>query len=477
MNDMAPPPASRSRLAQAGISRLLPVPNWLLIVPGVLLLPLAFFVFLALPQGEDFCFYVAAHVRALPQVLALQYDHVGARFASMTLALIPDLLGRAIKVPVSYLYILMLLACLSALAGAAWVLADRLMPRIALRTRVFLTLMLLAVLAGHAPSVRGLLFWLPGVVSFTLPGLALALFMATLYRSLADHRWIEPPTAWGLAALLAVAGLCNESAGFMIAALAGISFFVRRYLRLDDQPLMHLGFVALGLACALVIGLAPGTWDRSEATRAVSSLLWGGADHEGIGWRAAARWLGVLGWLGMLMVLVVQFPPPQRQPDPRHIGGLAGFGLAVTLVSMIVTWIAAHWGLGHWNQHHVLSIVALSLPAVLLARYYGHLLMEQLAVWRVPAPAVLIVSLVLVLASPGILGAIVQMPDAWTFQRESRARFQELAKDPGSIAYLPMLSVQPGLLFDSDLSTSGRVAPNDCMATLFGKRAVIGQEP
>lgn len=59
-----------------------------------------------------------------------------------------------------------------------------------------------------------------------------------------------------------------------------------------------------------------------EATRAVSSLLWGGADHEGIGWRAAARWLGVLGWLGMLMVLVVQFPPPQRQPDPRHIGGL-----------------------------------------------------------------------------------------------------------------------------------------------------------
>src|SRR5262245_20417366 len=152
------------------------------------LLPLIALSFYAAPQTDDFCYGAMLLRRGLPGVWQ-HYHSWSGRVAATLMIPLPSIIAQLTGADIFRVYSCFALAFVLGLAVVAYWLIGKMLPALANPARLFFAVALFAVLIANAPITRHMVFWMPGAVTYTLPGFVMMALFVVLYRALADQSW------------------------------------------------------------------------------------------------------------------------------------------------------------------------------------------------------------------------------------------------------------------------------------------------
>lgn len=438
---------------------------------AILLLPLAWLGLHAAPQLVDFCAGKFMEADFTSAVLR-QYQSYGHQFLGRTLNLLPLALVTESALDYFYVYSSFIMGGLACFIVFARWMIQQLLPTSPRPLRLLASISLALALLANAPTVRELVFSLPGLFTYALPGLGLGLVFLTLYRALAASRDFMWPERLLLLLVTPFCALSNEWTGLALMALLLCAFITR--LRLVPEapaPILHASLLGFSIMGAILLLLGP--------QQPIFTF-----DHLGMGVLWSLVYTpeffvlrlplpGVIGWF--LLLSLSYRPELQGQSLSDRHRQLLSF----TLVSLgVVSLIAFAFGYlpsqsrlpaRAQNELFILVLVALSLALCLIipvVRYRLNALGGRYPWLRKPLP-LLTIALVLGALSPGVLGGFWQAPEAPAFRQEARARLNLMVNPAEQTVFLPRLSVQPGLLFDHDIDEDPASPRNACVASFF----------
>lgn len=439
----------------------------------------------AVPQADDFCY--AAVVRSdglIGGALAFYHDWTG-RIAATLLIMLPWAAADATGVDVVQVYRAAGLALLALAAVPAALAARRLWPKAGPAATTAIAATLLYCLIANARSPRDLFYWLPGAVTYAVPGLLVAVLLVVLLTAAAEDRRVSLPAAVGLCLLALTAAAGNEFTGAMIATVAVASLWARRGGG-PLQPVLHAGLLVAAAAGLLVQVLAPGTATRTAAATVAAgtgdlpgALLWGPVYFTNyLVLRVDAP--GVLGWLLLAGLITVWHDRRHGRPHPPR-PDLVWLPLAVFVAAGVAAFAAGYYGIGSMlparaqNQVHLVGLFALTLATAAFVRSRH----PALRAWRSRLPwatprRLAVVAVVLILLSPQSIRAVYELiAEAPAYAAAQEGRFARLAAaGNGPVAVAP-LPARPRHLHMEDLRPDPAHWVNRCVADYYGIETVV----
>jgi len=441
--------------------------------------PLAALAFFAAPQTDDFCYGAIVQQHGLAGIVE-HYRNWSGRVVASGLIPLPMVVADHLGVDLFRIYGLFAAAFLFGFAMLCFWLIGALLPQLANPARLFFAVALFIAMVANAPTTRHMIFWMPGAFTYTLPTFVLLVLFTSLYRALAERRWIARGQFVAMIPILLLASLCNELTGPIAAAMLAASLLARRRLAFEHpEATDHAILLAAVLAATAVVYLAPGNLVRGSTLHGNESLL--GAVLWGTLYVPAFFGLhlirpGVVGWLLLLAVQVASAPAVPA--DKQSVRARCGFTAVSLLAGCWLSFVA-----GYYAQGTRLPARALNLLFALSVLCLSYLLKDAAARWgrslsTEPWSAATVERLRragtgLLLLSPAVLGAVWQLPQAPAFRREARAQVLAISDSPLPIPQVHQIETTPQLLFNNRLVADGTDWPNRCLARYYGKQAVI----
>lgn len=457
------------------------------VVPVWFLGTFLFLTLRAIPESDDFCFSFRA---GFFETVLQWYRYVGGRIVPLSLMQIPAQLGRVVGVDYFSFYELFLLLLAACFVLAMLLVARRLWLQKSWSEQLFFGFLLTAILVSTAPSLREMLYWLPGVACYTIPEALVISIIAVLSAAFFDQRRLDVATMYWLAAACAIASLCNEFTPVWVLGWILGSFLLRLLTQRDNlQALEHVILASVTVAAGAVVLLAPGNAVRRAQFPA------GGALEQSLQLAVSDFTQSINHVFGapeviIWLVGVAAFSmskPEWRQARLRclivvNIYLLFGAALCAYVAHFIGRYAAAE-NLASRARNEVIGLLIASLTfSVCFASNWLGARLRHVLPRTAPLGSTLAAPLI-VLALSGASwwalsdGAASQRLDrdrasVGTFWLESMARHARLSLSGDSDVVVSPLLVFPPLLANQDLVESADRLPNDCIARFYEKKAV-----
>ena len=460
------------------------------IASAIGLTALAALALYVVPHADDLCFGAAWQEHRLAGAVRHYYETHSGRLAANTLIAAPFAIAAATAIDLTSLYSLASGIIFAVFGVFALWLARRLWPALPARATIAMATILLVALLANARSIRDLLYWLPGIANYTVPGLTVAILIVVLHAALCRREPVSSTTAAMMAPFLLWAALSHELAGGLVVIVLAVSVVVRlQAAAVPPQLKLHalLALPAL-IGFALVYG-APGSQARTTLYPGHGdlpvSLLWGVLLQVEFVFRRMA-YPGTLGWLLLAFLLsqvyVLRFGRPPRL-TPLQVW----YPVGLFLIAGFFVFAAGYYGQGSpiparvQNLVYLIGFVSLTATAVAAAQCHG----AQVRRWvrrRFPAVsfrrAFLFAGIVLLAGSPGLYHAPLALDGAAALRTDNDTRFALLADaEPGEQATVPAFEAVPSLLLIEDLRADPEFLINRCYADFFGLAAISAGGP
>lgn len=476
-------------LRHAPRSRFIEIGAWILAcsVPGAFLAHLVGVTLYAIPESDDFCLSYQNAVSGFVETTRLWYLNAVGRVVPLLLIQIPAAISSAFHLDYFLSYTATLGVLELGLAAAAVVMAYRLWPLARAWQNVFMAAALLATILARLPSLREMLYWLPGVTCYTLPGVIVAIVLIEFARAAEDATPISPRAAVALAVAGFVASLCNEFTPAWLVGLLLCSLGFRALFRQNLQLATHAIIGAVALSGFLIMLFASGNTVRMAQFPLSGDI--GRSIREGfVDWK---YYPGLLrsGWPLWLLVVVI-FSASQKAVQAPAARRLC-LAVLIPVFTLACAWLAhfvAQYSTGSplatraQNQVMMLLVVGSTIGAALLGRTVRSVMPLPILTsleerFRTPSSVVLAV----------LLGALMvpllnNSMTAWLlrserdalriFWLESMARHAQLSLSNEPDATVARHSAAPTTLLGEDVHDDPTRLPNDCIARFYGKQSV-----
>ncbi|WP_454625912.1 DUF6056 family protein [Bradyrhizobium cenepequi] len=458
------------------------------LVPLLFLLRLFLLTLYIGPEHDDFCFAYMNIESGFLKTLSVFYQAIGGRVVPLSLIQLPAAASSSTGIDIFMCYVATMAALeLAALASLGF-LMSRAWPSASLPQLVCLTAGFGAAIVSAAPSVRDLLYWLPGVACYTVPSMIVIIVLGELVRALENGSRISTPATWAMAAMGFVAAMCNEFTPIwlliMIVGSLSVRWIWEQPLQLKEHAIIA-GAIIAGLAIVLVapgnnvrMGQLPlaGFFFQSLREALVVFLL----DLS-----RSFREPAIIAWL-VVVALFALVQPAANVPARNRV--ILGCGVAILcLVCGYFAYFAHQFGTGirmvdrAQNEALILIFFSQTISVLLFVRAFR----EQLRQWLTPgfakaslAAAVIPVGIALLAAVPMFFGKtanLLRSEGAYfhAYWLESIERHARLTLSTERNLTVQKHQVTPTLLMSSDVTHDPGRLPNDCIARFYKKDSVI----
>jgi Family of unknown function (DUF6056) len=459
---------------------------WILatLVPAAFLARLFALTLYAIPESDDFCLSFQNAAYGFIETARIWYVSAVGRIVPLFLIQIPAAISGASGLDYFLSYTATLAALEISFAAAMLLVAFRLWPEAKPWQNVFMAVALLAVTLSRLPSLREMLFWLPGVTCYTVPGAIVAIMLVEFVRAAEANTRIGRRTTGALVIASFVASLCNEFTPAWLVGLVLCSLIIRAVYRQDLQIREHAIIGLAALVGFLIMLFAPGNAVRIGqfplAGDLKRSLVEGYRDTR-VHFRGA-QWL----WLVVVAIFSVMEPETSKVSTGKRL-------LLAVLVPMFclacgfLAFFAAQYSTGSLlaaraqNQVLMLLLVGSTISVAVLSRSIRTAVSSMTTrPIMLPHYAQSIVAI--------LLGAFLILPlnnsetarvvrsdrsSLRAFWLESLERHARLTLSMEPEAVVPRHSVSPSTLVGEDLGENPSRLPNDCVARFYGKKSVM----
>lgn len=461
------------------------------LVPAVFLLRLLGLTLYSIPESDDYCFSYMNLQSGFFATIAVFYGSIIGRIVPIALMQAPAAMSGSTGIDYFICYVATL-AILEILFVAAMVfLSFRLWPHSSIPKKIFFGIALAAAILSGAASLGQMLYWLPGVACYVVPGTIVVLVLAEFVQTAENGTRMTPASTCMLAVGCFVASLCNEFTPPWLIGLVIGSWLVRRHLRSDLQTREHLIVGCAALLGFAILLLAPGNairWAQFPIAREI-----GHSAKEALVYSISVlgRFLAqpaILPWL----IVVLLFTVAEKEANEvrsRNRRVLAALLPVFCLACGYLAYFTHQYATGirlvprAQNQAIILLVCGLTMSVMLLARAY-HDSIRQILVNMVPRRREsLIGSAIPVLAVVILIPALhysktskllrSEHSSFQTFWLESMARHAALSLSKEQDLVVEKHSVLPSALMAGDLTADPTRLPNDCVARFYHKKTLV----
>jgi hypothetical protein len=468
---------------------------WILasLIPATFLVRLFALTLYAIPESDDFCISYQNATIGMIETARVWYLNAVGRIVPLLLIQIPGAISKASGIDYFLTYTATLVAFEIGLAGAALLLAFRLWPQAKPWQNAFMAAALLATMLTRVPTIQEMLFWLPGVTCYLLPGAIVAIVLVEFVRATEAGTRIGSCAAYGLAIASFVASLCNEFTPAWLIGLLFCSLIARAIFRQELQVKAHAIVGVAALVGFLIMLVAPGNTVRigqfphaGDLSRSISEAYLVSKDYFDLFF--SGRPIQV--WLVVVAIFSAMQPEVTRTP--------AWKGLLLSV--LVPTFCLACGYLAHFtaqysiggelapraqNQVMMLLVVGSTIGVAALARAVRS---------AIPLPAVsligsreahstiaaVLMAALLVLPLYGSTTMKVMRSEGSSlriFWLESMERHARLALSTEANVTVARHSAAQTALSGGDLGDDPKKLPNDCVAQFYGKKTVTLTAP
>lgn len=460
-------------------------------IPLLLLLGLFALTSYGIPESDDFCLSAHYMEKGFVGATVHFYHALSGRVAPLFLIQLPAAIHRATGIDFLTSYAATLATSMLLLLAGMLYFSSRLSTGRSVARIVFLGAGLLAVTLSEMPSLRELLYWLPGVTCYTVPGVILVIVLNELVRSAETGDRLTPAMTGFLAAGCFIASLCNEFTPVSLVALVLGSLVFRAFNRMPLQVPAHAVIAGATLLGFFIVIAAPGNAVRMSQFP-TAGLFFHSLDQ---GFRFAFSNLMkfmarpvVPAWLIAVALYVATEPAPAAASAAKR-RWLAAAVMLFCLGSGYLAYFAHEYSTGlrlserAQNQMVMLLVCALTISTVMLARASRDWLRQQLSrgiPQQMGPPGVVV---------PLIIAAVLLLPTLFTsktarlirseggtfqtFWNESVDRHQRLGRPTPADIVAPPHTVFPTILMGGDITDEPGRLPNDCIARFYGKKSLV----
>jgi hypothetical protein len=460
-------------------------------IPVVLLLCLFALTSYGIPESDDFCLSSLYQENGFVGAIVHFYYALSGRVAPLFLIQLPAAIHRATGIDFLTSYAAMLAALMLLLFAGMLYFSARLSTGSSAARTVFLAAGLSAVMLSEMPSLRELLYWLPGVTCYTIPGIILVIVLNELVRSAETGDRLTPTMTGFLAAGCFIASLCNEFTPVSLVALVLGSLVFRAFNRMPLQAPEHAVIAGAALLGFLIVIAAPGNTVRMAQFPAAGLLFHSLAEAFRYAFSNLMKLMArpvVPAWLIVVTLYVATEPAPAAASAARR-RWLAAAVLLFCLGSGYLAYFAHEYSTGlrlserAQNQMVMLLVCALTISTVMLARASRDWLRlqlsrgipQQIGPPSVAVPLIIAVALLLPTLYFSKTARLIRFEQATfqTFWNESVDRHQRLGRPTPMDIVAPPHTVLPTILMGGDITDVPDRLPNDCIARFYGKKSLV----
>jgi len=460
-------------------------------IPLILLLCLFAAAFYGAPESDDFCLSAHYMEKGFVGATVHFYHALSGRVAPLFLIQLPAAIHRTTGIDFLTSYAATLATSILLLVAGMLYFAARLSTGRSVARAVFLGAGLLAVILSEMPSLRELLYWLPGVTCYTIPGVILVIVLNELVRSAETGDRLTPTMTGYLAAGCFIASLCNEFTPVSLVALVLGSLLFRAFNRMPLQVPEHAVIAGAALLGFFIVIAAPGNAVRMSQFPA-AGLFFHSLDQ---GFRFAFSNLMkfmakpvVPAWLIAVALYVATEPAPAAASAAKR-RWLAAAVMLFSLGSGYLAYFAHEYSTGlrlserAQNQMVILLVCALTISTVMLARasrdwlrlHLSRGIPQQMGPPGVVVPLIIAVVLLLPTLFTSKTARLIRSEHArfQTFWDESVDRHRRLGQPTPANIVAPPHTVFPTILMGGDITDEPNRLPNDCIARFYGKKSLV----
>jgi hypothetical protein len=461
------------------------------LVPAVFLLKLFAPTLYSIPESDDFCFAYSHLQSGFGGTLWTFYHSAIGRVVPVLLMQIPAAISSVTFIDYFLGNVLTLVVFEILFAAATVFVMSRVWPLGSFTQWIATGAALAAAITCEAPSIREMLYWLPGVSCYMVPAAIAVLVFVEFINAVENGTEFSPWTARALAIGCFVAALCNEFTpawliGIVICSLLARKIFGHQ-LQIREHALIGLAAVA-GYAILL---LAPGNAVRmgqfSTAGSFIHSLV-EALNFSLIGLGRMLREPATASWLAIAALLTIVQPEQTEVPDRKRKLLAAGVAL-VSLGCGYFEYFVHQFATGNrlveraQNEALIFVLFGLTMSVVLLARSFRDPIRQRLEVLVPPrslaaalVPAgVAILAIVPLYYSSNATLLRVEQASFRAFWLEAIERHVNLTLSTERSLTIPKYRATPSALTSFDVTDDPTRLPNDCIARFYGRDAVTAR--
>jgi hypothetical protein len=461
------------------------------LVPILFLARLFVLTLYSSPESDDFCLSELYAAKGFAETIWIWYHSVVGRVVPLILIQIPAVVNRATGIDYFLSYGATLAGFDICFAAAFVFFASRLWPRANLPMNIFVGTALAAMTLSGVPSLREMLYWLPGVTCYTFPGVIFMLVLVEFARAAETGARIRPVVAGMLATGCFVASLCNEFTPVWLVGLVVCSVIIRMIFMRDNLQIReHCIVGATTLAAFAILLVAPG-----NTVRIGMFPMAGDVGHSVV---AAYGTLvsdfndfmfapQTLIWLLVTVMFTLMLPQAIKVDAWKRLL-LAALLLIFCFACSYIASFAARYATGYdlptraQNEKLMLLYFGTTISATILTRACWDLVPRSFA--AIPGrsnaslTSVLAVVLGMIIISPIYKGDTMNLlrseQDSFRiFWLESMQRHARLTLSTEQDLVVANRSVFPSVLMAEEMTENPALLPNDCIARYYGKRTVV----
>jgi hypothetical protein len=461
-------------------------------IPLIFLFCLFALTFYSIPESDDFCLSYLHLENGFAGGISILYKSLSGRVIPLFLIQVPVAISDVTGIDYFISYPATLAALMLLLFAGVLFLSFRLRTDNTIARPFFFGVALSAVMLSEAPLLREMLYWLPGVACYTLPGIILVIVLNEFVRGAeSGARFTRLDTSF-LAAGCFFASLSNEFTPVSLVALVLGSLAFRAFFKMHLQIREHTIIAGAALLGFVILISAPGNGVRMAQFPAAGLLFHSLKDALLYSATNLIKFMikpVILAWL----IAVVLYTATESRPVDacaRKRRYLAAFVLMFCLGSGYLAYFAHQFSTGlrlserAQNQMVMLLVCGLTISTVMLARASREWLRLKLSV-LMPAQqrglgtnSVLLMIAATLVLPPLYFSKTARLIRAEqgsfrTFWIESVERHRRLGLPTPSNIALPPHTVFPSALMGGDITEDPSRLPNDCIARFYKKDAVV----
>jgi hypothetical protein len=460
------------------------------LVPIIFLFRLFVLTLYSVPESDDFCFSYLNLKNGFAETTLIFYQTIIGRIVPVVLMQVPAAISGATGIDYFLCYVATLAGLEICFAAAIVFLAFRLWPRASIVQKACFGAAFAAAILGVVPSLREVLYWLPGVACYTLPGIIVMLVLGEFVQTAENGTRFTPAGTTMLAIGCFVASLCNEFTPPWLIGLVLCSLSVRWVFQNDLQIKEHATIGGAALIGFLILLLAPG-----NAVRIGQFPLAGNFGHsvKEAFLYSISKLIHLfaepvtVSWIIAVIIFTVAQPEPAKV-SARNRCILAALVAIFCLACGYLAYFTHQYATGlplaarAQNETVILFVFWLTISVALLARAFRDPI-RSLALGMMPGQRDFAA-----VTAPIVLSAIFILPLYYsktskllrseqasfhTFWLESMERNARLTLSTEENLVIAKHNVFPTALMGGDITDDPSRLPNDCIARYYGKRSVV----
>jgi hypothetical protein len=419
------------------------------------------------------------------------YQTLSGRIVPLFLMQVPAAISGATGIDYFLCYAATLAGLEICFAAAIMFLVFRLWPRGSIPQNICVGAAFAATILSQAPSLREMLYWLPGVACYSLPGVITVLVLTEFVRAAENGTTLTPLGTCMMAIGCFVASLCNEFTSAWLLGVVLCSLIIRRIFRNDLQIKEHAIIGSATLIGFAIVLLAPGNGVRMGQFSMAGDFTHSAKEALVYSISNLQRFFGqpaTVPWL--FLVAVFTLTQPQTGSAPRwNRRLLATLVLMFCLACGYLAYFTHEYATGirlvtrAQNEVLIFLVSGLTLSTALLARAFRgpilRLIAEVMPGQRnsltVAAVPVLLTAILILPIYFGKTSKLLRSEQSsfHTFWLESMERNARLTLSTEQDLVVVKHMVFPTALMSEDVTDNPHRLPNDCIAQFYEKNTVV----